>query len=178
MQKRKPTHKKKTTKESAILAARYSDAVIIEVFGLGNMNNSYIFTEFISLMLEKGYRKFIINLGNCTGMDSTFMGSLLGIALKLHDLGDGWTSIVNASESNIRLLSMLGVTHFVKVQETQIPMESIEMERLPDQEVSKIERLELIHKAHKNLISVDERNKKQFGAFLEMLTKEIEKGAE
>jgi len=59
----------------------------------------------------------VIDLGECTMMDSTFMGTLTGIALKLREMGGGAKmTVVNANERNAQLLENLGLTMIFDVE--------------------------------------------------------------
>ena len=57
--------------------------VWVRVSGRGSFQNSSPLKDFAKEMLSRGYKTFVIDLGECPVMDSTFMGTLAGIALKL-----------------------------------------------------------------------------------------------
>ena len=57
--------------------------VWVRVSGRGSFQNSGPLKDFAKEMLARGYKSFVIDLGECPVMDSTFMGTLAGIALKL-----------------------------------------------------------------------------------------------
>jgi len=40
-------------------------------------------------MLDRGYREFVVDLADCAMMDSTFMGTMASVALRLKELGHG-----------------------------------------------------------------------------------------
>jgi anti-anti-sigma regulatory factor len=40
-------------------------------------------------MIRRGHREFVVDLGDCELMDSTFMGTLAGVALRLREIGQG-----------------------------------------------------------------------------------------
>jgi hypothetical protein len=60
-------------------------------------------------MMEGGRRDFVVDLANCPAMDSTFMGTLAGMALRLRDIGDGHLWVVNRNHRNRELLEGLGL---------------------------------------------------------------------
>jgi anti-sigma B factor antagonist len=60
-------------------------------------------------MLKRGYREFIIDLQNCAMMDSTFMGTMAGLALRLRELGQGHLHVVHCGPRSRDLLSGLGL---------------------------------------------------------------------
>ena len=60
-------------------------------------------------MVNRGYREFIVDLQNCVMMDSTFMGTLAGVALRLKELGNGHLHVVHCGGRSRELLSGLGL---------------------------------------------------------------------
>jgi len=65
--------------------------------------------DFAKEMIHRGARELIVDLCNCPGMDSTFMGALAGISLWLGELGEGCLSVVNLNERNAESLCSLGL---------------------------------------------------------------------
>src|SRR5690348_4973031 len=66
-------------------------------------------------MVNRGYREFIIDLQNCSAMDSTFMGTLAGVALRLKELGDGHLHVVHCGARSRELLSGLGLDQIFSI---------------------------------------------------------------
>lgn len=66
-------------------------------------------------MVNRGYREFIIDLGNCAMMDSTFMGTMAGVALRLKELGHGHLHIVHCGARSYDLLSGLGLDQIFSI---------------------------------------------------------------
>src|SRR5262245_50527204 len=60
-------------------------------------------------MLDRGYREFIVDLADCAMMDSTFMGTMASVALRLKELGHGHLHIVHCGTRSHQLLSGLGL---------------------------------------------------------------------
>lgn len=77
--------------------------------GKGSFLNSSGMKEFAKEMIDRGRREFVIDLANCSVMDSTFMGTMAGIALRMRELGEGHLHVVNLNERNRDLLSNLGL---------------------------------------------------------------------
>src|SRR5919204_5152844 len=84
-----------TAVESSIQVGVNGPAVWVRVEGKGNFLNSGNLKEFAREMVDRGYREFVIDLGNCAMMDSTFMGTMAGVALRLKELGHGHLHIVH-----------------------------------------------------------------------------------
>ena len=66
-------------------------------------------------MVNRGYREFIIDLENCAAMDSTFMGTMAGVALRLKELGHGHLHVVHCGNRSRELLSGLGLDQIFSI---------------------------------------------------------------
>ncbi|MBA3961473.1 MAG: STAS domain-containing protein [Chthoniobacterales bacterium] len=95
--------------ESSIQVGVKGPAVWVRVAGRGSFLNSGGLKEFGRAMVEKGYREFVIDLQDCVMMDSTFMGTLAGMALRLKELGQGRLHVVHCNPRSHDLLSGLGL---------------------------------------------------------------------
>ncbi len=67
-------------------------------------------------MVERGYREFIVDLDQCATMDSTFMGTMAGIALRLKELGRGHLRVVHCPPRSHELLTGLGLDQIFAIQ--------------------------------------------------------------
>jgi anti-anti-sigma regulatory factor len=97
--------------ESSIRVGVNGPSVWIKVEGKGSFLNSGNFKEFAKQMVDRGYREFVIDLANCAMMDSTFMGTMAGVALRLKELGRGHLHVVHCAGRSRELLSGLGLDH-------------------------------------------------------------------
>jgi anti-anti-sigma regulatory factor len=79
------------------------------VEGKGSFLNSGSLKQFATEMVNRGYREFIMDLENCVMMDSTFMGTMAGVALRLKELGEGHLHVVHCGVRSRDLLSGLGL---------------------------------------------------------------------
>lgn len=50
------------------------------------MYNSYLVKRFIDRAIDEGKRRFAIDFGGCVGLDSTFLGTVKGVAQRLQGL--------------------------------------------------------------------------------------------
>ncbi len=94
---------------SSILVGTANKIVWIKVEGKGSFLNSAGVKEFAKEMVNRGHREFVVDLRNCPVMDSTFMGTLAMIALRLREIGQGNLHVVNLNERNHDLLTNLGL---------------------------------------------------------------------
>jgi anti-anti-sigma regulatory factor len=83
--------------------------VWVKVEGKGSFLNSGNLKEFAREMLDRGYREFVVDLADCAMMDSTFMGTMASVALRLKELGHGHLHIVHCGNRSHELLSGLGL---------------------------------------------------------------------
>ena len=81
----------------------------MKVEGKGSFLNSDNLNAFARAMLDQGYRQFVVDLADCAMMDSTFMGTMARLALRLRELGHGPLHIVHCGSRNQQLLSGLGL---------------------------------------------------------------------
>jgi anti-anti-sigma regulatory factor len=85
------------------------------VEGKGSFLNSGNLKEFAQEMVTRGYREFVIDLQNCVLMDSTFMGTMAGVALRLKELGHGHLHVVHCGNRSRELLSGLGLDQIFSI---------------------------------------------------------------
>lgn len=67
-----------------IAVARGADLVVIRVVGRGNMLNAPALSDFAEQQRKAGFTRFVFDLERCGGLDSTFMGVMVGI----HNTGE------------------------------------------------------------------------------------------
>jgi anti-anti-sigma factor len=159
--------------KSFIRVARSRDAVYVGVVGHGNMNNSHTFRAFADRMAGAGYRSFIIDLCECRGMDSTFLGILLSITQNPSTGESVSVIVVNPGPHNLKILESVGLTQVIKVKPDYTTVPHLEFEVLEECHDPDL-RLRTIREAHENLLRLDRRNEEQFGPFLRALTEELQ----
>ena len=62
-----------------IAVARGSDLVVIRVVGKGNMINAPALADFADEQRKAGFSRFVFDMERCQGLDSTFMGVMVGM---------------------------------------------------------------------------------------------------
>ena len=102
--------------QSSIQVGVDGPAVWVRVEGKGSFLNSGSLKEFTKEMVNRGYREFIFDLGKCVMMDSTFMGTMAGVALRLKELGQGHLRVVHCGQRSRDLLSGLGLDQIFSIQ--------------------------------------------------------------
>ncbi len=88
----------------------------VRVAGRGSFLNSGSLKEFAREMVNRGFREFVFDLQDCVMMDSTFMGTMAGMALRLKELGQGRLRVIHCGERSLELLSGLGLDQILDIQ--------------------------------------------------------------
>ena len=99
----------RVTVDSSIQVGVRGPTVWVKVEGKGSFLNSGNLKEFAREMLDRGYREFVVDLADCAMMDSTFMGTMASVALRLKELGHGHLHIIHCGNRSQQLLSGLGL---------------------------------------------------------------------
>ncbi|MCX7712876.1 MAG: STAS domain-containing protein [Chthoniobacterales bacterium] len=163
--------------KSAVLAGSFGGAIWLRVIGRGTFQTSAGLKRYCKDMIDRGQRKFVIDLSQCELMDSTFMGAITGIALTLRDKsGHCSLEVIHANDRNASLLHNLGLDQLFTVRKIgdpnspQLPEPSQPMQQLT-QPPSGPDTSHILD-AHKALIQADESNAYRFRDVLELLEKE------
>jgi anti-sigma B factor antagonist len=106
----------RVTVDSSIQVGVRGPTVWVKVEGKGSFLNSGNLKEFSREMLDRGYREFVVDLADCAMMDSTFMGTMASVALRLKELGRGHLHIVHCGNRSQQLLSGLGLDQIFDIQ--------------------------------------------------------------
>ncbi len=144
----------------------------IRVEGKGSFQNSGGMKEFAKEMVNRGLREFVIDLAACPVMDSTFMGTMAGIALRLREIGQGTLHVINLNERNGDLLRNLGLDQLFSLDLCPVE-EGVTHEPLAAEAEGKRDRAETMLDAHERLCDVDERNRLKFKDVLEYLKQDL-----
>lgn len=102
--------------QSSIQVGVNGSVVWVRVAGRGSFLNSGSLKEFAREMVNRGYREFVFDLEECVMMDSTFMGTMAGMALRLKELGQGRLHVIHCGERSRDLLSGLGLDQIFDIQ--------------------------------------------------------------
>ena len=163
--------------DSSIQVGVCGPNVWVKVEGKGSFLNSDNVQEFASEMLNRGYREFVVDLADCAAMDSTFMGTMARLALRLRELGQGHLHIVHCGSRNQQLLSELGLDRIFDIDPNAdnppdcSPLEQIPVARSPEER--KKTRTKTMLEAHEALCEAAPENTLRFKDVLAFLRQEI-----
>jgi len=156
--------------------ARAGDMVYVKGHGQCLASMCVSLCDFSGEMIEEGFNRFVFDLEDVTSLDSTFMGTLIG----LHALADEHIdeteecaiTVVNVTSHCMKQMRLVGLNNLLCFLPGKIEFPSFETTVLEDREVSESERIKLIKEAHERLVEVDSRNEDMFGALLSALRRE------
>jgi anti-anti-sigma regulatory factor len=98
------------------------------VEGSASSAGSTALRDFAREMIHRGARGFIVDLRNCLMMDSTFMGTLAGISLRLRELDEGCLWVVNLNERNAESLRSWGLDQLFQRSELRRRLTALELQ--------------------------------------------------
>ena len=150
-------------------------AVWIRVEGKGTFQNSPGLKDFSRRMIETGKRAFVVDLQHCPAMDSTFMGTLAGLALRLREVGGGDLWVVNRNDRNAELLEGLGLDALFS--ECPAPDMGSSDGTAITHTADKATTREVMREAHEACVEVNPKNAAHFRDVLDFLNASAAKDA-
>lgn len=120
----------------------------------------------------------MVDLENCEIMDSTFMGTLAGIALRLREVGSGGLSVIEPNARNLQLLENLGLDHLFSfnlppgVESLPYDRGAVSVVASKSDSVSTRDQQETMIDAHEALVEVSPANEEKFKDVLDLLKQE------
>lgn len=105
---------------ASLLVSIVETTVYIRISGRANFVSSIDFKRLVHELSQRGYERFVLDLSECLIMDSTFLGVLAGIGLKMsaanHTPGAPTSvALLNPNSRVSDLLENLGVSHLFRV---------------------------------------------------------------
>lgn len=150
--------------------------------GKGSFLNSPLLKSFGDERISAGERCLVADLGACTGMDSTFMGTLAGMATRLSGNNGGVLQVADPGARNQKSLEDLGLDFLLEIDPSgaawQGRLEAIRQELSPLMELAvpnRAERTRHVLTAHETLAEANESNAREFGTVLKTLRQEVER---
>ena len=163
--------------DSSIQVGVCGASVWVKVEGKGSFLNSENLKEFAHEMLDRGYREFVVDLANCSTMDSTFMGTMARLALSLRELGSRHLHIVHCGSRNRQLLSGVGLDRIFDIEANGdsppecSPLKQTLVARSPEER--KKTQTKTMLEAHETLCEIAPENTLRFKDVLDFLRQEL-----
>jgi anti-sigma B factor antagonist len=165
------------TQSPTILVGTANRTVCVRVEGRGSFLNSTGLKDFAREMTNRGFREFVLDLKSCPVMDSTFMGTMAGIALRLREIGQGQLRVVNLNDRNRDLLTNLGLDQLFSMEEQSpvVAEKAAAVEQpLQTAAIDKAEQAETMIEAHEACIIANPANAAKFKDVLEYLKQDLQ----
>jgi anti-anti-sigma regulatory factor len=131
--------------------------VWVRVEGRGTFQNSAGLRQVAERLIERGHRQFIVDLGACELMDSTFLGTLTDVALRLKQEASGELVFVRASKRNLGRLVRFGLEGILAAQDSTPTPPPAELAEVATNQ-SREEKRENIIAAHEALVRSNPHN--------------------
>jgi anti-anti-sigma factor len=157
----------------SILVGTANRTVLVRVEGKGSFLNSTGLKEFAKEMVNRGYREFVIDLKNCTVMDSTFMGTMAGIALRLREMGQGRLKVVRLNDRNRDLLANLGLDQLFTIDSVDGNQVAEVAHQPLENGADKTTQAQTMLEAHEAVVEANPENAAKFKDVLEYLKQDL-----
>jgi len=142
--------------------------------------NSPVIKAFGDERIAAGERCLAVDLAGCTGMDSTFMGTLAGMATRLSAQDGGVLQIAEAGTRNRRSLEDLGLDFLMEIDppgarwkddiaRIRASLKAPQSAPVPGQ----VQRTQHVLEAHQILSEANDKNAKVFSNVVTMLEDEL-----
>lgn len=94
--------------------------VWLRITGHANFTVAPDFKRLLHELQGRGYRRFLVDLSQCVLLDSTFLGLLCGLGVKLHQSGnpEAGVDLLNPPPRIVQLLENLGVCQLLRIVQT------------------------------------------------------------
>ncbi len=160
-------------KTDKYLYGEIENKVFIKFVGNCTMKNSKTLEDLVKKILEGEKKDIILDLEECNYMDSTMLGLIAKITIKIKQMWQkniyalNTPNIINAS------FKSTGVSKLIEMienkEENNIKVEELEIKDFDDKEAKTRHILE----AHKTLIGLSEENAKAFKNVVTLLEREL-----
>lgn len=168
------------TADSPILVGVFDGFSWIRFEGKGSFMNSPSLKAFGDIRIAAGETRMVVDLGACTGMDSTFMGTLAGMAARLTALEGGGLQIAEPGDRNRRSLEDLGLDFLMEID----PPGAVWRGRLDEIRgdlcepqasgaLGRDERARHVLEAHQLLAGINDGNARTFAGVVSELEKDV-----
>ena len=166
------------SEEYSISAYHDNDCSWIRCDGKGSFLSSPIIKNWCENELKAGATRIVVDLENCKGMDSTFMGTMAGLAMRLMKLPEGKLQIAGPSDRSRKSLEDLGLDVLMEIDpkdaDWQNSIGDVRSKLVACEELApRVNQGVHVLDAHRKLCEADNRNTEKFGTVLDYLEAEV-----
>lgn len=156
-----------------IFTGEFESILWIRIEGRGTFQNSAPIKELVEKEMVRGRSQFVIDLEKCSGMDSTFMGMMAGVGMRLRKKGEGQLSIVGTSEKSRDALEELGLSYLMEIEPEDGPWHNeignVRGSLGPLGVSTSVGKEGHVLECHENLCDADDSNAERFKTVLEVM---------
>ena len=151
--------------------------VFLRISGRANFTSSIDFKRLVQELSQKGYKHFVLDLSECLIMDSTFLGVLAGIGLKMSHGGNPESSVelLNPNSRVTELLENLGVSHLFSIRQGDSSKGESFQPSKPTGAVTTEEVTRTCLEAHRTLMGLNPDNVVRFKDVAEFLAEDLKR---
>lgn len=150
----------------------------IKISGRANFSSSIDFKTLLNELRGKGYTYFVLDLSECVLMDSTFLGVLAGLGLKMsaQDEKDRAIELLNPNARITELLENLGVLHLFRLTQGPLVLPEDTAAHTPSPcNPSREEVTRACLEAHRTLMAINPDNVPKFKEVTQFLAEDLKK---
>lgn len=152
----------------------------LRISGRANFNSSIDFRTLLNELLQRNFQYFVLDLSDCTLMDSTFLGVLAGFGLKMQqgwpEEGERRIELLNPNPRVAELLESLGVLHLFKVTQGSPDLAGCREQELPaSAPATKQDVTRACLEAHQTLMAINPQNVSRFKDVTQFLAEDLKK---
>ncbi|PIP59211.1 MAG: hypothetical protein COX01_04245 [Verrucomicrobia bacterium CG22_combo_CG10-13_8_21_14_all_43_17] len=153
----------KTDLENVYFVDSSSDPVVLKIKGRASYLNCNPLNDFFDSMRMKSVQRIIIDFEDCTGMDSTFLGLITGVALEFQEADEeACLALCHLGKRNWDLVHNLGLDKILQVIDNGITNDGKSEELQPVTSNKQVADSKTILKAHENLVIIQGSNESKF----------------
>jgi anti-sigma B factor antagonist len=166
------------SEDYSISACHENEFSWIRCEGKGSFVNSPMLKDWCEEEIKAGVTCIVVDLEECKGMDSTFMGTMAGLAMRLLKLPGGKLQVAEPSERNRKSLEDLGLDVLMEIDPQEASWQDLKENVRSNLVACKASEENLgqgVHvlDAHRKLCEADDRNAQKFGTVLDYLEAEV-----
>jgi len=177
-------------RQNNIVVGISGNRVFVKVQGKGNCQISQPFCQFSDEIIKRGFHEFIVDLADCSSMDSTFLGVLAGVGLRLMP-ANGHIHLANLNPRCREVVASLGIDQLSTVDTCDLNIAASSngggaaassalqtlatTQPMPTDPESKARYVEMMIEAHSALMQIDPQNVPKFKDCVRFLAEDIEK---
>ncbi len=164
---------------SASMSVWVGDQVVfVKIAGRANFTSSVDFKALVNGLRQKGHAHFVLDLSECQLMDSTFLGVLAGLGLKMKSAQPGESetgiSLCRPSPRITDLLANLGVADLFRIVAPPADTEKLQaVHAAPDVDRKEVSKTCL--EAHTTLMEINPANVARFKDVAAFLAEDLKR---